>query len=59
MYCQVIANGIVSVSTFALVGVGFRLVYRTARFFNFAHGAVLTLGAYLVLLLNLVSGCNG
>jgi len=56
MQCQVLANAIVSASTFVLVGLGFNLIYRTTRFFHFAHGAVLTAGAYLVLLLTSISG---
>jgi branched-chain amino acid transport system permease protein len=44
---QLILNGILAAGVYALVAVGFGLIYRTTRFFNFAHGLVYTLGAYL------------
>ena len=44
---QFIVNGIIAGCIYALVALGFSLIYGTARFFNFAHGAVYTLGAYL------------
>jgi branched-chain amino acid transport system permease protein len=44
---QLILNGILTAGVYALVAVGFGLIYRTTRFFNFAHGLVYTLGAYL------------
>ncbi len=43
---QVLFNGLISASIYILVGLGFSLIYRTTRFFNFAHGIVLTCGAY-------------
>ena len=43
---QVLVNAMVSAATYLLVGIGFSLVYTTARFFHFAHGMILTLGAY-------------
>lgn len=46
MLIQFILNGIVAGSVYALVALGFSLVYRTLRFFHFAHGAVFTAGAY-------------
>jgi branched-chain amino acid transport system permease protein len=47
---QLAANIIFSASLYALVGVGFAFVYRSARFFHFAHGAIITVGAYAALL---------
>ena len=44
---QSIANGIVAASVYALIALGFSLIYGTTRFFHFAHGAVYTAGAYL------------
>jgi branched-chain amino acid transport system permease protein len=44
---QLVVNGLLAAGVYALVAVGFGLIYRTTRFFNFAHGAVYTLGAYL------------
>src|SRR5581483_639353 len=39
--------GLSSGSIYGLAGVGLVLTYRTAGVFNFAHGAVAALGAYL------------
>ncbi len=44
---QLFVNGLLAAGAYALVAVGFGLIYRTTHFFNFAHGAVYTLGAYL------------
>lgn len=35
---------------FALIALGFALIYGTVRFFHFAHGVVFTAGAYLTFL---------
>src|SRR6266571_1153649 len=43
---QLFANALFSACIYALVGVGFSLVYKCGRFFHFAHGVVVTLGAY-------------
>ena len=51
MLLQHLANGLLAGSIIALVGTGFLIVYRTNKFFHFAHGVVLTLGAYTVLAL--------
>lgn len=44
---QVILNALVSAAAYLLVGLGFSLIYTTARFFHFAHGIILTLSAYV------------
>lgn len=46
MFQQLLLNGLVAGSVYALVALGFSLVYGTTRFFHFAHGAVYTVGAY-------------
>lgn len=43
---QVLINSMVSAAGYLLVGVGFSLIYTSARFFHFAHGIILTAGAY-------------
>ena len=43
----VLLSGIVASSIYALVATGFSLCFGTIRVFNFAHGALLMLGAYL------------
>lgn len=47
MLLQLLANGLVTGCSYALVALGFALIYNTTRIFHFAHGAVYTLGAYL------------
>ncbi|MFA5291850.1 MAG: branched-chain amino acid ABC transporter permease [Phycisphaerae bacterium] len=42
-----IINGLIIGSIYTLIAVGFVLIYRTVRFFHFAHGAVYAAGAYL------------
>ena len=46
MINQFILNGIIAGSVYTLVAVGFAVIYRTVRFFHFAHGLVFTAGAY-------------
>ncbi len=51
MLIQLLANGIVMGSVYALVAMGFGLIYSTTGIFHFAHGIIYTLGAYLLYLL--------
>lgn len=44
---QLLANGIIAGSIYALIAIGFTVIYRTIRFFHFAHGVVYAAGAYL------------
>lgn len=46
MIQQLVLNGLIAGAIYALVGLGFALVYRTVRFFHFAHGVVYAVGAY-------------
>lgn len=46
MWWQVLANSLSSAAGYVLVAVGFGIIYSTARFFHFAHGAVYAVGAY-------------
>jgi len=48
---QIVVNACVSAAVILLVGMGFGLVFATARFFHFAHGAMFTLGAYALFFL--------
>jgi branched-chain amino acid transport system permease protein len=43
---QFIVNGLISGSAYAIMAMGFALIYNTTRIFHFAHGAVYTFGAY-------------
>lgn len=46
---QQVWNGFAIGSVYALVAVGYTLVFGVLKFINFAHGSVLTLGAYVAL----------
>jgi branched-chain amino acid transport system permease protein len=43
---QILVNGLVVGSQYALIGLGFALIYGVVRFFHFSHGVVYTVGAY-------------
>jgi len=47
MFNQLLLNGLIAGSIYALIAIGFTVIYRTVRFFHFAHGIVYTAGAYL------------
>jgi neutral amino acid transport system permease protein len=49
-------NGLVSGSYFALGAIGLSLVYGTLKLVNFAHGDMLTFGAYIAFLVNVTLG---
>ena len=44
---QLLANGIVTGCIYALVALGFGLIYNTTKIFHIAHGIVYTAAAYL------------
>ncbi len=50
MVAQLWVNGLIAGSVYALIALGFSIVYSTVRFFHFAHGAVYTAGAYFTYL---------
>ncbi|MGA2092945.1 MAG: branched-chain amino acid ABC transporter permease [Sedimentisphaerales bacterium] len=47
MIYQIILNGIVAGVIYVLIALGFTIIYRTVRFFHFAHGVVYACGAYV------------
>jgi branched-chain amino acid transport system permease protein len=52
---QIIINTIIAGAVYVLISSGFSVIFSTIRFFHFAHGIVITSGAYFtVLLLNWV-----
>jgi neutral amino acid transport system permease protein len=53
---QATVNGVVSGTMFALAAIGLALVYGVLRLVNFAHGDMLTFGAYIGLLVNTTLG---
>jgi branched-chain amino acid transport system permease protein len=40
-------NGIIAGSIYGIIGIGFSIIYKTIKFFHFAHGVVYAAGAYL------------
>jgi branched-chain amino acid transport system permease protein len=51
MIQQLIVNALIAASAYALVALGFTIIYRTGHVFHFAHGIVFTAGAYFLYLL--------
>jgi branched-chain amino acid transport system permease protein len=49
-FTQLLVNSLVIGSIYALVAVGFSLIYQSNRFMHFGHGAVVALGSYLAFL---------
>jgi len=49
-YAQLLLNGVIAGSVYALFAVGLTMVYGVFRFINFAHGELIAWGAYLTLL---------
>ena len=47
MLHQLIINAVIAGCIYALVAIGFTIIYRTVKFFHFAHGVVYAAGAYL------------
>lgn len=56
MLLQQIVNGITIGSTYALVAIGFTMVFGVLELTNFASGSLYMLGAYLSLMLYLATG---
>lgn len=46
MIAQLVLSGVIAGAIYALIALGFTVIYRTVKFFNFAHGVVYTVGAY-------------
>jgi branched-chain amino acid transport system permease protein len=55
---QFFINGFISGSIYALVALGFSVIYRTVKFFHFAHGVVYAAGAYLAYTFAISLGIN-
>jgi len=43
---QILFNGLIAGSIYVLIALGFSIIYRTVKFFHFAHGVVYAAGAY-------------
>ena len=58
MILQLFLNSLISGAIYALIALGFALIYRTVKFFHFAHGVVYTAGAYLAYTFIIIMGFN-
>lgn len=58
MFEQLFLNGIIAGSIYALIALGFTVIYKTVRFFHFAHGVVFAWGAYCAYSLSASLGFN-
>jgi branched-chain amino acid transport system permease protein len=48
LFPQIVANGLIAGVIYALIALGFSIIYKTVRFFHLAHGAPYIGGAYAV-----------
>lgn len=48
VFIQLILNSIIAAAIYALVALGFNLIYGATKFFNLAHGVVAAIGGYAV-----------
>lgn len=53
-----VINGVIVGAIYALLALGFTIVYRTVKFFHFAHGVVYAVGAYIAYSLIITLGLN-
>jgi len=47
LFLQLLVNGIIAGSVYAILGLGFGIIFSTTRTFHFAHGAVYSMAGYL------------
>ncbi len=58
MISQLLVNSLIAGSIYALIALGFAIIYRTVKFFHLAHGAVYTIGAYLAYTFTITIGLD-
>lgn len=58
MFSQILINGIIAGSIYALVASGFSIIYSTCKFVHFAHGVVLLFSGYILYWLFSIIGIN-
>src|SRR4030042_2756269 len=58
IFLQLLINGVIAGSIYALVASGFSLIYATNRFIHFAHGTMVTVSAYFLYWLFAMLGLN-
>ena len=54
IFQQLIFNGLIAGGVYALIALGYTMVYGILKFINFAHGEVFMVGAYVTWFLNVV-----
>ncbi len=55
---QLLVNGIIAGGIYALIAIGYTMVYGVLHFINFAHGEIVTAGAFLFYSLHVLLGWN-
>jgi branched-chain amino acid transport system permease protein len=58
MFLEQLLNGLTLGSTYALIALGYTMVYGIVQLINFAHGEVYMIGAFVGLFLVTVLGAN-
>ena len=57
-FLNYLINGISLGSVYAIIALGYTMVYGIAKMLNFAHGDVIMIGAYAVLIASTSMGCS-
>ena len=57
-FLSYLINGISLGSVYALIALGYTMVYGIAKMLNFAHGDVIMIGSYVVFFTFVTSGMN-
>jgi len=55
---NILGFSIIAGSIYALIAIGFSTIYRTVKFFHFAHGVVYAVGAYIAYTFTITLGVN-
>ena len=58
MFTEQLINGLTLGSTYALIALGYTMVYGIVQLINFAHGEIYMFGAFAGLFLVTVAGAN-
>jgi len=59
VFCQQLANGLTIGAIYALIALGYTMVYGVIQLINFAHGEIFMVGAYLALTVLMLVGVGG
>jgi len=58
MSSQLLVNSLITGVTYIVIALGFTIIYRTVKFFHFAHGVVYAAGAYVAYTFIISLGVN-